>query len=300
MLHHFHDDFHAPGQGSISASDFEVMLDYLDSEYDLINPYEFAARIKKGSLTGKETCLSFDDALRCQIDVALPVLKKRNLFAYFFVYSSAFTDMPDDLEFFRDFRHIKFASLEEFYQKFFELFQVQDAEEFQFYKGTYPTDYLSGFPFYTDMDRRFRYVRDMVLGPEKYKTLMYDMMTTHEYDKHVAKERLFMSEQHLKDLVGMGNVVGLHSHSHPMRMGALNYEEQEREFIQNYNFLRDVTGQKIWAMSHPCGSYNDDTISILKSLNVEIGFRSNMEVQDIKSPYEVPREDHANIIKKLS
>ena len=42
-------------------------------------------------------------------------------------------------------------------------------------------------------------------------------------------------------------------------------------------------------MSHPCGDYNSDTLSILKDLGIQIGFRSSLEPNEIKSKYEIPR-----------
>ena len=51
-------------------------------------------------------------------------------------------------------------------------------------------------------------------------------------------------------------------------------------------------------VSHPSNSYNNDTLSILRNLKIEIGFRSNME-NHLFSEFEFPREDHANIIKMI-
>jgi hypothetical protein len=53
-------------------------------------------------------------------------------------------------------------------------------------------------------------------------------------------------------------------------------------------------------MSHPCGNYNIDTLQILKSMNIEIGFRSDSSVTDIKSSLEIPREDHTNILREMA
>ena len=50
-------------------------------------------------------------------------------------------------------------------------------------------------------------------------------------------------------------------------------------------------------MSHPCGNYNDDTLKILKELDIKVGFRDSLIPSFIESPLEIPREDHANIVK---
>ena len=53
-------------------------------------------------------------------------------------------------------------------------------------------------------------------------------------------------------------------------------------------------------MSHPCGDYNKDTLDVLNSMGIRIGFRSNMSNPYINSSLEIPREDHANIYRKMN
>ena len=59
-------------------------------------------------------------------------------------------------------------------------------------------------------------------------------------------------------------------------------------------------------MSHPCGSYNSDTLRILDELGIELGFKQFMSVEKEKgmkkinnSTLEIAREDHSEIIKKI-
>ena len=52
-------------------------------------------------------------------------------------------------------------------------------------------------------------------------------------------------------------------------------------------------------MAHPCGDYNLETLSLLKEMGMQIGFRSNMSVKEVKSPLEIPRQDHANIMNEM-
>ena len=62
----------------------------------------------------------------------------------------------------------------------------------------------------------------------------------------------------------------------------------------------ELIKKPIRAMSHPCGDYNADTLSILSKMNIKIGFRSNMSVKNILSSLEIPREDHANVLREMS
>ena len=119
------------------------------------------------------------------------------------------------------------------------------------------------------------------------------------YNKEEAKERLFMKIENLRILHKEGHVIGLHSHTHPTVLSNLSIEEQKKEYTMNFLFLESLLGETPWSMSHPCGNYNEDTLKILKSLRIKVGFRSSLDPQNVRTHLEVPREDHTNIFKKL-
>ena len=79
MFHHFHDNKHPPSQGSISGKDFCKMIDWLSRKYNLIGAKEYLKKLNSNEIDSKDVCLSFDDALLSQYDIAFPILKKRGL-----------------------------------------------------------------------------------------------------------------------------------------------------------------------------------------------------------------------------
>ena len=301
MFHHFHDNFHLPAQGSLSASDFELMISWLSDRYDILNAQEFQSKFLSQTLKNTDICLSFDDALKCQYDIALPVLRKNNISAFFFVYSSAFSDNPDFLEIFRYFRNNQFDSMDEFYNSFFDRLIQDDENEYLSQQQQYSSlDYLSSFPFYSENDKWFRFLRDQYLGNEKYTNVMLEIISDKGFDINEAKKNLWMREDELLKIHENGHVVGLHSYSHPTQMSKLTADQQLKEYQQNFTHLSKVLKtSEITSMSHPCGDYNLETLSILEGMGIQIGFRSNMSVKEIKSPLEIPREDHANVFKEM-
>lgn len=115
---------------------------------------------------------------------------------------------------------------------------------------------------------------------------------------------VWMSNENLKYLSDRGHIVGLHSHSHPMVLGHLSYEEQWEEYSRNYDHIARVCSKRPVAMAHPVNSYNDHTLQILKRLEILCGFRSNMFPQREgaelnRTRYEIAREDHANILRMI-
>ena len=82
----------------------------------------FFDRFLQNNLDKNNVCLTFDDAIKSQIDVALPVLEDLKIKSFFFVYSSIFEGQPDNLEIYRYFRTNYFESINQFYNKFYDFF----------------------------------------------------------------------------------------------------------------------------------------------------------------------------------
>ena len=60
-------------------------------------------------------------------------------------------------------------------------------------------------------------------------------------------------------------------------------------------------------MSHPCGSYDNNTLQILKELGIELGFKQIMTIEPEKgmkkinnSFLEIARQDHSEIVKRMN
>ena len=121
MFHHFHDKNHIKSQGSISSRKFEDILINLKKKYNLISANIFFEKLIKNTIKDNDVCLTFDDGLKCQYEIAFPIMKRHNLTAFFFIYSQIFKKIPK-LEIYRDFRFRCYKNLREFYKSFFEIF----------------------------------------------------------------------------------------------------------------------------------------------------------------------------------
>ena len=104
MFHYFHDNGeHNRGQGSISKDEFYKLINFIDRK-NILNADVFFEKFKENKLKENEVCLTFDDTIKCQIDVALPVLEDLKIKSFFFVHTAVFGEKPDNLEIFRQFR----------------------------------------------------------------------------------------------------------------------------------------------------------------------------------------------------
>lgn len=299
MFHHFHGGTHPEVQGSISAEDLRGLIDFVGRSR-IISAREFLEKASASTLQPDDVCLTFDDNLKCQYDIALPVLKDMGLTAFWFVYTSPLVGIPERIEIYRHFRCTEFDSVESFYESFFEYaFRSPIGTRLKrALAGFHPESHLTDFPFYTAEDRRFRYVRDCVLGHEEYCSLMDDLIGE-TLNNEAFLDRLWMNSDDILDLHSSGHVIGLHSHSHPTTLGDLNAELQEKEYRDNAQVIAHITGEAPTVVSHPCNSYDANTLEVLRRMGVTLGFRANLKEIPNRTRLEFPREDHSNIIKAM-
>jgi len=305
MFHHFHDnDKHITSQGSISCDEFEQMILFLKADFEILDADMWFNKAMIKELESYQICLTFDDALACQYDIAYPVLKKYGIKAFWFIYTSIYKGILEKLEIYRHFRFSSFDSIVSFYNSFFKI-AISNQEKInididQKIKLFNPDEYLQQHSFYTTQDRIFRYLRDVVLGSEKYHFIMDGMMTQYGYDIEKNKELLWITEKQILDLHSHGHIIGLHSHTHPTVMAEKTYDEQMSEYRDNKVCLESIIGSKVFAISYPCGSYNRDTDKIMGTLGIQLGFDAIMSCNEESNQLHFSRKDHAYVIKEMA
>ena len=118
MFHHFHDGIkHKRSEGSISKSQFKKIL--LNFKRNIVTPEEFINQISTNKKKEKKMiCLTFDDGIKSQVDIALEVLDELKLKGFFFTNTFQYENKISMLECCRYFRNNYFSNIEEFYELF--------------------------------------------------------------------------------------------------------------------------------------------------------------------------------------
>jgi peptidoglycan/xylan/chitin deacetylase (PgdA/CDA1 family) len=306
MFHHFHDDgIHTKGQGSIDKDDFYKMINFIGRN-NILDADIFFEKLKNNKLKEKNVCITFDDSIKCQIDIALPVLEELKIKSFFFVYTSIFDGKPDYLEIFRYFRMNYYNTVDEFYNSFYQVLNKDLKTFFQENNDRIKATKIK-FSQYSIEDIKFRLVRDILLTKSQYEETMFLMFKKKQFNYKNFFKKLFFQKDDLIKLDSLGHLVGLHSHNHPTLLEKLNYDEQKNEYEKCLSSISNILNKpknEIKYMSHPCGSYNEDTFEILSELGIELGFKQIMTIEPEKgmkkinnSFLEIARQDHTEIYK---
>jgi peptidoglycan/xylan/chitin deacetylase (PgdA/CDA1 family) len=126
------------------------------------------------------------------------------------------------------------------------------------------------------------------------------LMSERKFNPNDVMNELFMTTADIQLLQQKGHEVGLHSHGHPTTMHKLDKQTQQTEYQTNYDFLKNALGVNPQTMSHPNGNYSTDTLDILGLMGISLGFRATMSPPIAPSVLEIPREDHSNLLSKIS
>lgn len=301
MFHHFHNDKHKKAQGSLSGNILKKIIKKFGKK-NILDANEFYEKLRDNKLETNHICLTFDDGIKSQYDVAFPILKKFKIKAFFFIYSSILTDKPDNLEIYRFFRCNFFENINDFYKLFFNEVKIDLTRYFRKKKKDI-IRMKKTFPYYSINDIKYRILRDEFLSKKNLDIIMKKIFIKKNFKPEKYFNKIFMSKKDIKDLINDGHVIGLHSHSHPTTLNKLTKREQETEFKKNKFYLNKYT-KNIYSMSHPCGSYSESTLKLLKKIGIKIGFKQHLLIEkDLgmkkinNSNLEIARRDSSEFLK---
>lgn len=300
LFHYFHDNngIHKKCPGSINAEEFRKIINFVGRD-NIIDAKAFSENLQNNKLEKNQVCITFDDALKSQIDIALPVLEEFKIKAFFFIYTSIFEKNFSYLEIFRYFRDNYFKNVDDFYNSFYKILN-RDLKDFFFKNKNLLSESKKLYPFYSEEDIKFRLVRDTYISNNNYENIMIELMNNTSINIDDLRSKLFFNQNDLISLDKLDHVIGLHSHSHPLKIEKLSYDEQKIEYSKNQSFLAKILKKNnadINSCSYPCGNFNEDSLKILRELNIELAFKDNMKFEKNSINLNLPRLDSSEILK---
>ena len=265
---------------------FKRQIDYFSSRYNFITAEQLIANSLGEKELPKNACyLTFDDGFKDHFKYVMPELLKRNIQGSFFPPSMAVKNQE-----LLDVHAIHFilASSKNINSLFIDLnnacldIGVTKLDLSLLYR-TYAKAYRYVNGSYEDA--KTVYVKRMLqfILPQKVRS----RIVSHLFKKYVKKNKqqfaneLYMSISDIKNLIKNGMYVGIHGCRH-IWLGQEKKSVQSEDIKESLDFLKKVGARtENWIMCYPYGSYNNDTLSILRKKKCLVGLTTKVGISNL-------------------
>ena len=260
----------------------KVIDDMIKNGKKIISFTEFKKMIKNNDKNiNNSVLLTFDDGTKDHYEKVYPILKKNNVSALFFLCSNIVNKSILDINLIHNL--ISKVPFEELYQKFQELLLINEMKinkDNQVIK----TDYDDEKMLY------FKQMLQFILPDYERNKILSELCNI--YDISLNYNDYYMTIDQIKEMKKNGMEFGFHTVNHK-RLAKLSFEEQSYEILTNYNDLRkENLIEEDAPFSYPFGSYNNDTLKILKDYNIKYAFNIKNSSFNLNSNLlEIPRYD---------
>jgi peptidoglycan/xylan/chitin deacetylase (PgdA/CDA1 family) len=270
----------------LEFSSFKKQLDYLSKNYTFITPGQLIESLLGRENLPKNAChLTFDDGFKDHVKYVMPELLIRNIHGSFFISTNAI-EKRELLEV--NAIHFILASsknidklLSEINSICLDLGLTKSKLNFLFNIYGTPLRYANG-----NVDSaKTIYCKRMlqVALPKEIRSLIIRILFKKYLGKNTKQfaQDLYMSLSDIKKLIKNGMYVGSHGHKH-IWLGKTRKSEQIKEINSSISFLKKVgVRTNNWMMSYPYGSYNKETLKILREKNCLIGLTTKAGISNL-------------------
>ena len=286
----------------LDISSFKRQLDFLQAKYTFFSMENLTACINGSTALPDNACwLTFDDGYSDHYEYVYPELVSRRIKGAFFPSVKPVTErkMLDVNKI-----HLILASVDDVSMIVKELSLLYLKNDLSQDTGKSFDDYWSALAKPGRFDSADVIFVKSILQyalPEKWRFLFSDILFKKyvSADVHAFADDFYMSSKNLSEMVQAGMYVGSHGYNH-LWLGKENHQTQLEEIEKSLVFLESVGAQTDdWVMCYPHGSYNGETLEILKAKGCLAGLTTKVGVADLQhhSHLEFPRLDTNDLPK---
>jgi len=256
---YFHHVFKTPNDyypDDIDEKKFDKLVEYLSNNFQILSLEEAVHKIKAKQLPPRALVITFDDGYRDNYDVALPILKKYDCPATFFVATSGiesgvlWNDKVEQL-----IKSTEKKTISSIYTGKGLDISTKSQKVEAYLNITCAIKYNSH-----DERTKLISILQSELGPISYK-------------------RNMMNDIQLKALVEQGYSLGLHTHNHTIVSGE-DEESVKQELSTNKCILENTVGKKIDFIAFPNGDFGQDFTQVHCDIASELGLKAGFSTND--------------------
>lgn len=287
--HYIRLDFNTryPSIFGLTPNEFKQQVVLLKNQGNFVHPNDVVSNLKT-IIQSKDNNLliTFDDGLKEQFDLALPILDELNIPAVFFINSINFEEKKvSTVHKIHLLRSI--ISSSEFLDKFIDLpfhqFEKKKAKEIYRYDD--------------EKSAALKYILNFKLDFKQKEQIVNKLFDLH-FDETTVLDSLYMAEQDLIELASKG-YLGSHSHSH-YPLGLLDADTVKTELERTKNYLDKLTNSAIKIISYPYGTpevCTDLVAYLAKNIGYKIGFTTKRGINTLnENPLLLNRFDCNDLI----
>ena len=258
---------------------FDQQLDLMAEKFDFVLGNDLLTLSKSGAELKNKIWLTFDDGYRDCIDYVLPSLIARKATGTFYIPTEAIFErkLLDVNKI-----HILLSSdltpkeIVKISGQYFSEMGLEEIVEISFDELFVKYGVAN---LWNDRETEFIKKLFQKLIPtavrKKYLANVFNQIVKRSESSWV--DEFYLSPDDVQILVESGMEIGSHGHSHEW-LAEMTAESQRDELTKSFTHLDSVVNYgKSRSMCCPFGSYNEDTLNILRSLDVRIGVLNRIE-----------------------
>lgn len=138
--------------------------------------------------------------------------------------------------------------------------------------------------------------------PEKYRKKILKKIFSKFVDMSEGEfsKKLYINKRNINEMKNNKMYFGIHGLNHK-RLAELNYSEQNEEVSKSINEFKKLNIKtENLSICYPYGSYNQNTIKIIKKYKINFGLTltvNSLSKKNLKNIYELPRYDCNDFLK---
>lgn len=249
-----------------NLNDFEKTIKYLSENYKIISLNQLDELKKsKRVISDDYIMLTFDDGTIDHYKYVYPILLKYKCSGLFFIPSSIFNNKMLDIQIIHQLLENQSIDVlmsdltNELKRHNIDILKL-NLEEIQI----------------NNAESIFKQLLQYKLPKDIRKKMLHYLGT--KYNISLIVEDNYINLEELKIMKLNNMFFGIHTNTHP-RLGLLSKEEQEIEIKENMNLLinNGLMEEGLYSIAFPFGSYNAETLEIMKEEKIKYGFKVNEE-----------------------
>jgi peptidoglycan/xylan/chitin deacetylase (PgdA/CDA1 family) len=254
----------------VAVDEFAAQLDELGRMFEFVSRDAIVAAVSHGAPLPERACaITFDDGLRQQFDLALPVLEDRGIPGIFFVSGAPLAE-----------RRVAYVHKIHLLREALGDDALRVAVEGELrargidWDDLWPTEPVAMYPYDSPDVARLKHVLNFALGAHRSEAI--DAVFATAFAEHAVAEELYMPPEQVVELEQRG-ALGAHGFHH-VPLATLGRSAAIADLRRSRDALEAITGSAPRMMSYPYGTADAVDSSVAAAAG-EAGFEVSFTME---------------------